>query len=785
VTKIGVLSVVFPLLAATVSGIAMGQAPDHPVITEVYQEPLATGGPVGRDPADPHQEFIEIYLPTLADLDPGLNKDALNLTIYDVEGDFSSPGLSLVNYRIDLPTFDLDPGNGLAGLPRPASGVVVLGWVDYVGNPATGLAGTPATRVALINGGVTSTTDFTFIAINGSHFSGTTNFPVPVAVSHIDTVSDPVTGKIEQGSGVFLLVDRDDPGYVSLCSQTDPLYPGSCSAFPNLPGGTILGTSSLLDSFAANDDAEFRIGEQPYDAPTGDDIDLEFVLPLGGAFSLLAPQVPEEADGYRRLLVDIVKTTEDGIGGNEDPILDATDAYRPVSNIDPFRPTPGWAPSTTSAAALSLGDASLQNIEVLTNTNAHPGLVAANVGGDFGMDTTTTPGATSDPTKMTVVAASGSFGPLGQVLIAPPVEVQTFASTPAGHIEVINVQVDATPATGGDPPVVNPSDSVLATFTAIDPTTGRGAFGQPFQATAFIAVQGIPDVTAVANEFASTSLAQAMAAGLGSTIFDTLGNGLTLVNPLTDISDHLVIDPMIASIPTDPLAFINPVGATADLVTTVSGSPEVATGTGTYDLSFNAGMTLVQAREFAIPEVATSNGFTPTERVHYADRRGFPGRPTSGLTDVLTGRDFELALIDTQVGFLGLIETGATDDFGIVVRVGQTATGASVVPGEYLFLSMTGGLAGADVDTLDVAPHGNLMAIVYVDLDNLDSVLGVETIDRLFVIDGSGSGELDVVDVVTLPEPAAALSLCVGWGFLALCNKRRKRENDARAHYST
>ena len=242
---------------------AAAQVVDHPVLTELYPEPPGLGGPVGRDPMDPHQEFIEIFLPPLADLAPGLNKykDALNLTLYDVEGDKTSLQNTLVNYRIDLPTFDLDPSNGLTGLPRPASGFVVLGWVDYVGNPPTDLAGTPSTRLALINGGITSTTDFTFIPINGSHFTGTTNFPVPVAVSHIDTTSDPITGKIEQGSSALLLVNRDDPGYVELCGFTDPAAP-PCSIVPNLPAGTVLGVSSLLDAFAPNDDNEFDVVER-------------------------------------------------------------------------------------------------------------------------------------------------------------------------------------------------------------------------------------------------------------------------------------------------------------------------------------------------------------------------------------------------------------------------------------------------------------------------------------------------------------------------------------------
>ncbi|MBW2387514.1 MAG: hypothetical protein JRG89_03680 [Deltaproteobacteria bacterium] len=766
----GIRSIALALLGSMWVGSAWGQLPDHPVITEVYQEPPFGGGPVGRDPADPHQEFLEIYLPSLADLAPGLDKDALNVTFYDVEGDATSPGLALVNYRIDLPTFDLDPSNGLTGLPRPASGVVVLGWVDYVGNPPTDLAGTPSSRIALIDGGVTSTSGFTFIAINGGQFGGTTNFPIPAAVSHIDTVSDPLTGKIEQGSGVFLLVNRDDPGFVSLCGQTDP---GSCSSFPNLAAGTTLGTSSLFDAFAANDDADFRVDEQPYAAPTGDNIDLEFVLPLGGAFSLLAPQVEEQANGYQRLLLDIVKTTEDGVAGNEDPALDAVNTYITVSNLGPFYPTPGRAPSTTSPAIFSLADASLQTIEVLTNTNARPGLNAANLGGDFGIDTLTTPGVTVDPSAMTITQAAASFLPLGQISIAPPVEVQTFVTTPGGHTEVVSVQVDASASGVGDPPVVNPTDSVTATFVAIDPTTGIDAMGLPFQATAFFAVQGIPSDAGVANEFVGTSLGQAMTTGLGTTFSDVRGNGAALINPLTDLSDPLIVDPMIATIPTDPLFFINPPSASSDLVTTVLGSAEVVSGAATYADSFNLGQTLVQAREFLIGDVPTTGGFTPQERIHYANSSGFPGRPTSGLTDVLTGRDFELALIDTNLGPTGLIETGATDDFGIVVRVAQTGVGASVASGEFVFLSTTGGREGADIDTLDVPPHGNLMGIIYVDLDPLDTVLGVESIDRLYVVDGSGNGEVDVIEVI-------------GAGILTLCARRRRGRGVHRSHrYST
>ncbi|MFQ5413397.1 MAG: hypothetical protein ACE5E6_02965, partial [Phycisphaerae bacterium] len=124
------------------------QVPDHPIITEVYNNPDGlSDGPIGRDPANEHQEFIELYLPPAANLAPGLNKDALNVTFYEVEGDLSSSGIALVNYRFDLPTFDLDASNGVTAgaVLRPASGVVVLGWVDYADSDAGTCAGSGLT----------------------------------------------------------------------------------------------------------------------------------------------------------------------------------------------------------------------------------------------------------------------------------------------------------------------------------------------------------------------------------------------------------------------------------------------------------------------------------------------------------------------------------------------------------------------------------------------------------------------------------------------------------------
>ena len=179
--------------------------------------------------------------------------------------------------------------------------------------------------------------------------------------------------------------------------------------------------------------------------------------------------------------------------------------------------------------------------------------------------------------------------------------------------------------------------------------------------------------------------------------------------------------------------------------------------------------------------VPTSGGFIPTDRLHYSDPKGATGKMSSGLTDVMTRRDFEIALIDTQLGPLGALESGATDDFGIAVRVGQTRGGATVSPGEIVFLSTTGGLEGADIDSLDVPPHGNLLSVIYVDLEHLNTLMGVETIDRVYAIDGSGNGEVDIIDVFQLPEPGSGVSLLSGALGLAFFARRRFR---SRRRYS-
>jgi hypothetical protein len=235
-------------------------------------------------------------------------------------------------------------------------------------------------------------------------------------------------------------------------------------------------------------------------------------------------------------------------------------------------------------------------------------------------------------------------------------------------------------------------------------------------------------------------------------------------------------------LPDNPLFYINAPGApgTSDLVSTVLGSAEVLTGTGTYDGSFNATQTLVQAKEFDIVPAAwtVNGGFTPTERIHYADALGRVGNLNAGLTNVETTHDFELMMIETHLGPTGVLETGETDDFGLVVRAAQVSASSPVVVGELIFLSMSGGLQGADVDSLNVPPGMIQTSIVYVDLDPLGFELGVEKIDRVYVIDGSGTREPEFIDIITVPEPPIAASLLVSTLFmfaLALLSRKRTR----------
>lgn len=767
-----------------IAATAQAQIPNHPILTEIFQNPFGNDGPVGRDPANRHQEYIEIYLPPLANLSPGLPKDSLDLTIYEVEGDAVSAELALVKLRIDLPTFDLDPSNGLTGLARPSSGVVVIGWVDYVGNPPTALAGTPSTRLGLVNGGITSASGYSFIALNGAQFGGTTNFPVPTAVSALDLTTHPSLGKIEQGSAAYLLMNRDSPGYVSLC---DVAAPGCANFFPDLAFGSVLQTSALLDAAAGNDDAKFDPLLQPL--VPGDGIDLESVLPSGGVFSKLVPQVDEQGSGYARRYVDVAKTTENASALDDDPALDQA-GYRSIGDLGPLGPTPGVVHFTTSPAELELADARAQVFEVLTGTLAYPGMFAANLGGFFGMNATATPAQTANRFQIAVKGSSAGSVASGQSLIHPLIEIVAWPGVAHGTTLSSSVAVSASKFFAGDPNVLNPSQAVTATYRAIDPVQGMNAAGAPFQATVFAAIQGLPDSPALFNEFVGTTLGQFVANNLGGAVSDERDNGALLVNATTDLSNTATVAPWIATIPTLPSAFIDVLGppGTDSLVQTVLTSADQVV-TGSYDNAFNASNTLVAAREFTIAPTRTlGSKFTPTERVWYVDSTGRPQGASGGLSNVRTTRNFELAILDTNVKPTGPLETGQSDDFGIVVEAGRVRAGSPILTGEFIALSFTGGLEGADIDDLDVPQgNGNQTNIIYVDLDNLDTQLGVETVTRAFVIDGSGASAVDVIEFLSLsvdgsiavPEPAAPLLWLVGFGFLTLCAARSRRTRKA------
>lgn len=748
------------------------QIPDHPVISEVFNNPAGLNdGPVGRDPTNLHQEYIEIYLPPASALDPALNKDALRLTFYEVEGDSSSSGLGLVNYRFDLPTFDLDSTNGVTegALERPASGVVVLGWVDYIGDPPFDLAGTPTSRIALIDGGVTSVGDFVFVAINGHHFSGTENFPTLVAESLIDVPDETLSGTIQNGSGVYLLVNRDDPGYVELFD--DKHVPAGESADPGLPDADPLEVSCFLDGFAANDDEDFDVTQQPYDESGEDEIDLQTVLPDGGEYSMMVPQLAEGLGiGYARMLIDLPKTSEDTSQDNDDPVQDALNAYQLIEATGPFIPTPGRAVLTNSPPELGVSQAIENSFTVLTETTGRPGIYVANIGGSA-IDVSAVAGPSSDESVATFSSGPGHTDVGPQTAAYPAVEVNISPGVSDGALASATVEITATNTNPEDPPVVNPVQSTEFDVVILHPTTGLDENGVAFQGTVVAAFMGLPTGDPVLNELRATSLGDFLVANFGELARDSFGNGLILLNPATDLENPLVAVALEEEMPEVADEFINvpsPAGLD-DLVQTVLDSAEIRSGALTYAESFNDEHTLVQAievddtGEHQFPETFTTGGtFTPTEIVHFADAKGTMGDPGSGLAGASTSRTFELVLVDTNMRLDGTIETGATDDYGVVFEVGQTEPDATVVTGEFIFLSYSGGLEGADLDPLEELSAPNSTTLYYFDLDMLHDVMGIVSVTRMFIIDGSGNGEINPIEIFSLNAVKAAPAPCEG-----------------------
>jgi hypothetical protein len=510
------------------------------------------------------------------------------------------------------------------------------------------------------------------------------------------------------------------------------------------------------------------------DQPSSDsnNIDLGETLPPGGAFSLLTCQIPESdgtqpnpgtANGYARRFVDVPRTTE--TPATDDPVADATTAYRHIRNNGPFFPTPGEVVLTTSPPELGVAASAEQTFQVLYQTTGRPGILAANVGGNYGIDITTSPGTSSNPSVATFGSGTPATGVPGQSFGLPTIAITAGAS--AAHLGSASatITVNAANSQVGDPAVLSAVQMTTATATVLRPTTGTDVNGQPFQATVFVAAQFVP-ATATVNEFRATSLGAYLASLPDITTLHTLGNGPALINPATDIGNPLVVQPMVREMPdigeecttwrNDP----GPPGRLS-LAQTVTMSAEVLSGSGTYDESIgfcnSNGQTVIKTIRLNIPDALTFGGtFTPTETVHFANSQGAYGEVRSGLSNATTSRAFELAIVDTNVRLDGTIETARTDDFGVILEVAATEAGAPVIPGEFVFLSWTGSRQGADIDPRHTTE--NNLAVVYLfDLDNLHDVLGIRSVEAVFLVDSSGGGEVDVIEAFTLPSAAAAL----------------------------
>lgn len=758
ITLMGVLLMVGAVCVSAEAG------PDHPIITEVFNNPPGSDGPSARDLLNDHQEFIEIYLPPAVDLDPGLNADALRLAFYEIEGDSANTERGFVSQRYDLPPFDLDPTNGLTPgtLARPASGVVVLGWVDYAeGLEPIDLLGTPSTRVGLINGGITtSPAGALFIAINGSQFGGTTNFPVVEAESLIEVPDENVGGVMANGSNVYLLVNRDDAQYAQLVDRSL-----GGSSFADLAGGTVLGLSALLDGIAGNDDSDFITSQQPYPSPSGFDIDLEDVLPLGGVFSPWVAQISEASGGgYLRRFVDSVRTTEDGSIGNESPSFDASTHFGQVYRSGPFYPTPGEVRFLADPPELGVSDPTRLDFQVIAGTTGRPGLLCANVGGDFPIEISAVPGSSSDPSSANFSGGPAAIDVPGMSEALPQIEVTAPAN--AAHLAIVTVPVtfSATNTFGEDPPVFASPQTSTATATVLNPTSGVDELGAQKGTTVFLAARGFGADPNVANEFLGSDLANFITSNLGGLAAGTTGNLAVLLNPGADLENIAVADPLRQSFPQGDVEFIGaPAGSGgSDLAGTLLNSAKVASGSSAYSASVSFDQARLKAIRFNIAETGTSGGtFATSAELFFADPIGVVNDSArSGLNSATTARTFELAILDTNATFTG-IESGDADDFGLIVRAGQVRAGASAAPGELIFLSFTGGLEGEDIDTIDV-PGIHASVAVLLDLDNLDTVLGVETITELFVIDSGLTGTFNVMDVVSLN--ALPCSNCGGGG---------------------
>ena len=166
-------------------------------------------------------------------------------------------------------------------------------------------------------------------------------------------------------------------------------------------------------------------------------------------------------------------------------------------------------------------------------------------------------------------------------------------------------------------------------------------------------------------------------AGAGFYVADSGGKLATLVNPATDMSNSVVVGPLIARLPTLESNYIEEAGPIGreSLVQTVATSAEALSGSTAYDASFNGSETLVKARRFAVNDVEAETrtsgiiAFKPTGPVNYLTPGGQLDQG-NGFWNATTNRDFEIAILDTNIAD-GVPETGSKDDLGIVVKVGQ------------------------------------------------------------------------------------------------------------------
>ncbi|MDO8631091.1 MAG: hypothetical protein Q7R41_11425, partial [Phycisphaerales bacterium] len=490
-------------------------------------------------------------------------------------------------------------------------------------------------------------------------------------------------------------------------------------------------------------------------------------------------------------------TTEDGTAGNENPALDAQTSYREINRSGPFNPTPGSVVFTTTPPELGVAEAARHTFNVLAGTTGRPGLISANLGGNYPINITATPGACDSPcaTAATFGPAAAATGILGQSEAFPQIAVTVPAGAAHGAIASAPVTITATNSVAGDPSVVNPVQGSDTTITVLKPTTGLDATVPPlpFQTTVFLAEQGFGADPLVTNEFASTSLAAFVSANLDQAAQDSLGHINFLLQATTNLENNLSIDSLKVVFPakncvgapnaglpcgsdadctpgmcTDETEYINVLGATEDLATTVRTSAKVVSGSTAYEGALNATRTAVRAIQIPIPETLTKGGsYSASEFLFFGNSTGDVFNERSGLSRVTTARTFELAILDTNItaDLLSPIESGDADDFGLIVQVGRVRPGATVVPGQLVFLSYMGGLEGEDIDTLDV-PGVNATVAILLDLDNLDDILGCQTITKLFVVDSGGTATLNVIEVLSLNAdqpsgPACGNGICL------------------------